>query len=133
VLAKAQLLQLAVVPRRGKPAKASARIAVKPCQALLSVRLKGRRLALRVDQRAPIGRVTFTLPKRLAIRPAATTTTGGELTVAGRRLTIRALPLRTSTATLTVRLAGRLRRGTALRFSATTDTARLKATASVRR
>ncbi len=145
VLARAQLLQLAVTPRRGKPVKASARLAAKPCQALLTVRLKGGRLALRVDQRAAIGRVSFTLPKGLGVKTGSArleslpfggggpTTSRPEIRLAGRTLTLDGLPPRTAAATLTVALAGKARRGRALRFSAVTDTSRLSATSSLRR
>lgn len=140
VIAKAQLLQLTVTPRNGRRAKASARLLARPCQSLLTVRLKGRRLELRVDQRGPLGRVAFTLPKGLAIRagsasvrtlPAAGALPG--VLLAGRTLTLPELPPGTAAATLGVDLAGRARRGRALRFSATTGASRLAATASVRR
>jgi hypothetical protein len=138
VLARAQLLQLTVTPRKGKPVKAGARLTVKPCQALLTARLTGKKLTLRVDQRTPIGRVTFTLPRGLAYRGAGTVVTlpfaGGATTrLAGKPGRPVVLPSRTAAATLTLALSGKGRKGKALRFAATTDTTRLSATASIRR
>jgi hypothetical protein len=157
VLARAQLVQLTVTRKTGKPVKASARLVTKPCEALLSARLRGKRLTLRVDQRTPVARVAFTLPSGLALKLAGgragtiealpfgggsktvfPARPGKELALAGRAVTLGGLPPRTAAATLTVDLAGTGRRGRALRFTATVTDAtgvarRLTGTVSVRR
>jgi hypothetical protein len=138
-LAGSPQLQLVAVPRKGKPATVSGRLTTKGCDALLSVVLRGSRLVLRVDSRAPLARVAFTLPRGLALKVAggkvgtvetlpfgtaartvAPAKLGDGVQLNGSQVTLTKLPAGTASASLAVTLSGKGKRGKTLRFNAAT-------------
>lgn len=146
-------LRMVVTPRTGRPAKVSARLRTSDCDALFSAALRGSRLSLRVDQRAAIEGVTFTMPRGLALRIAGDrigafealpfgggrrtlvpVRVGGNAALRGSAVTVTGFPAGTATLKLDAVLSGRARKGSVLRFAAaTTGRQARRLTVSVRR